>query len=291
MREIIYRILTIFHPFFQVLYRNRLRVLAYHTVPDKTLFDLQLHYLSNSYNLIDIQDLRLYLQGKKALPKYPLLITFDDGDISVFENGKPALEKYEFPSCLFIITSLINTNKEVWIKRVEVGEMAKGKSYKEARSMVKNLKNVQNKVKEAAMSNYPEISKKQLNTKMLQELQKSKMSIGNHSHTHPMFDKCSREELNSEIEQSKEIFNTLKMDGYSIFAYPNGNEDRLSEEILIEAGMEMIFLFDHKVNSKQINPFRISRIKVDTDIKLTEFKAKVSGIHPLILQLKKKVLG
>lgn len=43
-----------------------------------------------------------------------MLITFDDGDISVRENALDILKKHQVPSVLFVITSLINTNKAYW---------------------------------------------------------------------------------------------------------------------------------------------------------------------------------
>ena len=51
-------------------------------------------------------------------------------------------------------------------------------------------------------------------------------------------------------------------------------------------GMELIFLFDHKVNKKNLDPYNISRIRVDSDMTIEELKAKVSGLHPIIHHLK-----
>ena len=67
-----------------------------------------------------------------------------------------------------------------------------------------------------------------------------------------------------------------------IFAYPNGNYDGRVEEVLVENKIAMTFLFDHKINNSNIHPLRISRIKVDSDNDLHEFKVKISGFHPFL---------
>lgn len=289
MRAQLYYILNLFRPFVNILYTNRLRVLAYHDVPDKEAFNEHIQYLKSHYNLISVEELKLHFLGKTQLPKKPLLITFDDGDISVYENGLPVLQRHEVPSCLFIITSLINTSNDVWIRRVEAGEMSKGKSYSEARKVVKYLKDISNYERIQAMKDYAEVSNRQLNLNQLFSLKENRMYIANHSHTHPMFDRCSELELKEELQQAKNFFNSHNLEGYSVFAYPNGNADELSQAILTESGMEMIFLFDHKINPSSPDPKRISRIKVDADTEMKEFQAKVSGVHPLFLKFKNKI--
>ena len=289
MRAQLYELLNIIQPFIGGLYSSRLRVLAYHKVPGKEAFDRQVAYLKSNYNLVSVEDLQAHFKGKKKLPKKPVLISFDDGDVSVYDNGLPVLQKYEVPSCLFIITSLINTNQEVWIKCVESGEMARGRSYYEARKVVNYFKSLKNADRVRAMKDYRNISTRQLSSEQLIILKDSGMFIANHSHTHPMFDKCSEEEIVQEMQNTKQFFQAQQLEGYSVFAYPNGNADESSQRILLESGIDMIFLFDHKINPKTTDPKRISRIKVDTDTPLSEFKTKVSGVHPLILRLKNRL--
>lgn len=282
----LYSVLNNISPIFKKVYSRRLRVLAYHSVPDKKAFDAQLKYLSNNYNIINIDKLKAHLFEGQNLPKRPLLITFDDGDFSVYENGLPVLKKYKLDSCLFIITHLINSKESVWIKKVEKGEMNNGKTYADARKEVARLKKIPNSKRIEEMKKFPSVSEKQLSTKELLELSVNKVFIGNHTHTHPMLDKCNKKEIILELENARKTLLSLGFEGYDIFAYPNGNEDEASNKILKEEGIKMAFLFDHKVNSKNINPLSISRIMVDSNTELNEFKTKVSGLHPFLFNLK-----
>lgn len=286
MRARIFSSLNILHPFFKRLHSNRLRVLAYHTVPDKVKFEQQVAYLHKEYCIIGIEDLLDAVEEKKDLPNNSLLITFDDGDITVYENALPVLKKYNLRSCLFIITSLINTSREVWIKRIEAREMGAGKTYLEAREVVKHLKQVDNRKRLKEMEDCPEVLKEQLTDQQLHEMENEGMFIGNHTHTHPMLDRCTPGEVQEELDAAREVFQKFDLRGFQVFAYPNGNEDRSTRKVLEKNGIKLVFLFDHKINQPQLDPMNVSRIKVDTDTEINEFKAKVSGVHPFLFNLR-----
>lgn len=78
MRNIFYLFLSFWSPITRYLYRNRLRVLAYHEVPDPIAFEKQLRHLKTKYSIISISQLHDYLYsegGAYGLPKYPYLMT------------------------------------------------------------------------------------------------------------------------------------------------------------------------------------------------------------------------
>lgn len=286
MKSQIYRIVRPINFLFRFKYSHRPRVLAYHKVPDKTAFEKQVSYLNANYNIIGIKDLLLHFERNKKLPKNPLLITFDDGDVSVLENGLPILKKYNLKSCLFIITALVNTTEAVWIKRVEAKEMEEGKSYLEARQRVNEMKQMDNAARIEQMKKYPGVHQPQLSSNDLGKMQNDGMFIGNHTHTHPMLDKCSPAEIQQELNQAEKVFRSLNLKGFNIFAYPNGNTNDETEAILRNHGMKLVFLFDHRINEREIDPLKISRIMVDADTEINEFKSKVSGVHPFFFHLK-----
>lgn len=282
MRKKLYNALNYFQGVYLNLASGNLRVLAYHTIEDPGKFEKQLLYLKQHFNIIDLDTLKSHLKTESKLPKKSLLITFDDGDISVLENGLPLFKKYMIPSILFVITNLINTKEPFWWDQIRYylpGEEGEKKSWdvkkwpnKDRVDFLRNL---------IESSDKSELQKTQLSTLQLEQLQEAGMQIANHSHTHPMFNQCSAGELQEEIKTSSGILDKLGFQG-NIFAYPNGNFDPASEKALKDGGIEIAFLFDHKINTKQINPLRISRIRVDSDISIKEFKVKISGLHSYI---------
>lgn len=285
LRDFLYAFLDIFSSNYTSFKSSNLRVLAYHDIADEANFEQQINFLGSNFNIIDISKLERYLTFGERLPSNPLLITFDDGDISVFKKGLPVLKKYNVPACIFVITNLINSKNDFWWSTVRHREELAGKNILEIRKTVKRLKSMSNKDRLVELEKYPVAEKIQFTIDNLFELQKNNIYIANHSHTHPMFDNCTKEEIVSEIENSKKIFHDFGVGDYSIIAYPNGNYNDKSEEILIEEQVKMAFLFDHKLNKKNIHPLRISRIRVDSDTPISEFRVKVSGLHSLLFQI------
>lgn len=269
-----------------------LRVLAYHDIPDSNYFEAQISYLSANFHLLSIEELKDALFGSKILPANSLLITFDDGDISVYEKGFPILKKMNIPSAMFIITRLIDTQETFWCRWVEKVYEKEGKTYSTARAKVNELKKVPEEERRKYLSGIPKIESVQLTSSQIKTLNSSGMFIGNHTHTHPMINNCNAGQIKEEMAYARSKFQDVGLnDNFSVFAYPNGNWEPDSEKILIEEGIKMAFLFDHQLNENvsKIDPMRISRIRVNADDELSEFKVKVSGLHSKILNLRQKI--
>lgn len=75
-----------------------------------TLFESQLKYFKdNGYEVIPLRELVDYYLGKKqAPPPHSVVITADDGHISVHRDMLPLVRKYHIPVTLFIYPSAIS---------------------------------------------------------------------------------------------------------------------------------------------------------------------------------------
>lgn len=264
-----------------------LHVLAYHTVRDSTNFEIHLSYLKKNYSVISVDQLLEWYKSNIKLPKKPMLITFDDGDLSVYQNALPLLKKYKIPAILFVITDLINSQKAFWWDEFEyyLGREEGNKKAWEVKTWANNkreafLEELRNN------SSKPLLKYKQLTTAQLKEMQEAGIMIANHSHTHPMFDQCTDQELEYEIKSSIEILKDLGFT-HDVFAYPNGNYSELAEERLKEFGIKQVFLFDHKIHKSSLNPLRISRLAVNDNTPMWKFKLILSGWHTKLLPITK----
>lgn len=284
MRKIYYGLLGFIGGFYRFLIKNRLRVLVYHDVPDQKKFQNHIKYLSSTYSIISVDELITSIEGKAELPEYPLLLTFDDGYMSVFENGFPVLKQYKIPAVIFVVTDYLNKEKDFWWRNIMNNEKQKGNSEADGRAIINRMKKITNKQRLSYIERLPESKASQLNSKELKTLKNNHIFIGNHSHTHAYFDKCSPEEMEGELSKAKLVFKENDLEGYHVFAYPNGNATKVSEKVLKNNDIKLAFLFDHRINSKTIDPLNISRISTNADMPLSELKAKVSGIHSLIYQ-------
>lgn len=74
------------------------------TVPTKD-FEAEVKWLSEKgYTSISLRDIYLFSQDKFTMPKKPVIFTFDDGYLDVFQNAAPILKQYGFTGSFGIIT-------------------------------------------------------------------------------------------------------------------------------------------------------------------------------------------
>lgn len=108
-------------------------VFMFHTVHPES-FERQLQHLSrNGYRTIDTGELYSFLSGKTQLAGPSVMITFDDGERSLYRAAFPLLKKYGMKAVNFIVTGRVyetdrdrpNEGKQ-WLTWPEVLEMHAG---------------------------------------------------------------------------------------------------------------------------------------------------------------------
>lgn len=73
-------------------------------------FEDQMRYLSeNGYIAITINQLRQAIIHGSELPEKPVVISFDDGDISVYKNAFPIMQKYNFVGVAYLVSTYLET--------------------------------------------------------------------------------------------------------------------------------------------------------------------------------------
>jgi len=72
-------------------------------------FDKQMQYLKDkNYNVISMDTLADFINGKRSLPKKAVVITLDDAYEDNYLSAYPILKKYNFPATIFTPTGLVN---------------------------------------------------------------------------------------------------------------------------------------------------------------------------------------
>lgn len=98
-------------------YRNRVMVLMYHHVtpdmrregcitPQRLSKDLELLKL-NGFNIIPVEQLAAFTDGKVEVPPNAVVITFDDGYDDIYLHAFPVLKKHQVSSVVFIIGGMV----------------------------------------------------------------------------------------------------------------------------------------------------------------------------------------
>ena len=119
-------------------------ILLYHHVDEKldgsrynidpAVFDQQMKWLyDNQYTTITISQVASLILDGGQMPRRPVVITFDDGNIDVFTNAYPILDKYGFVGTFYIVDRYLNGKdmistdqvKELIQKGWEIGSHSK----------------------------------------------------------------------------------------------------------------------------------------------------------------------
>lgn len=268
---------------------SKVRILAYHEVKDPENFRKQLNYISKRWHVISISELEECLYSTNAvLPEKAVMITFDDGDYTVYKNGFPVLKDLGLSFTLFVITDLLNSEKSFWWDIVLKYSKGNRETLRRMKSIQNHARREEIKVFEAKLSP-EELVYRQLKVEELLEMIESGATIANHTHTHPILNNCSHSEIIEEFRKSKEVFERYNFNGYKYFAFPNGNQFSNQTTILSQFDFKLAFLFNHQIAYSSENPLQLSRLSVNSTTSLAKLKFILSGLHSQYLNLKKEV--
>jgi len=196
--------------------------------PDSTLFKKTINWLiENEFRFITFEELLLFKEGKININK-GVWLSFDDGWKGNMQNVLPVLSKYNIEATFFVSTNLM-IERCFWLtelRKSKYNRIYKTEGYKKLpESERKRLfESLDLPKKEESDSQF--FSKEDL----LYIAQKH--TIGNHTHNHVICTNCTEMELEQELLESSNVF--LSLLGYSpkIFAYPNGDYNQKTIEIL-----------------------------------------------------------
>lgn len=263
-----------------------MRILCYHKIHNTQLFEQQIVHLKKHYHILGIQDFLAKLETGFPFDKHDVLISFDDGDLSLITNALPVLQRHGVPAVAFVITSLINTVEPFWWDEVLY--------YTSSMETVRALKTVREEerlhtVEQLRSSGKERMLYPQLTVAQLKELEVGGIAIASHTHTHPLLDQCGEATLHYELTTSSRLLKEWGFRFHNVFAYPNGNSNKTVSDAVKAAGYRAAFVFDHAVTRNPISPFAISRLSVTDETPLWKFRLILWGLHSLQLQWRKKI--
>jgi peptidoglycan/xylan/chitin deacetylase (PgdA/CDA1 family) len=121
-----------------------------------------------------------------------------------------------------------------------------------------------------------------LNRDELKQLSSAGMSIGAHSMSHPLLSHSPPELARAEIAQSRTCLEAVLGKRVWAFAYPFGDPESVTPEILAmakEAGYALAFLNYGGGLGEDLPLYGIPRIHITASMGLAEFEAHVAGFH------------
>jgi peptidoglycan/xylan/chitin deacetylase (PgdA/CDA1 family) len=195
------------------------------SIPD---FQAQMNWLNEQgYTAITISMLVEALIEGGELPEKPIVITFDDGHMSVYEHAFPIMEELGFPGVFYIVANRIN--------------------------------------------NAPDF----VNIEQISTLVNAGWEIGSHGYTHLDVTK-NHSSANYEIGQSKADLQTALGAPIRTFAYPYGEIDPFTAQIVSNSGYRAGMGLGKSITHTWGNLFYLHRIEIHGTDTLEMFAARLT---------------
>ncbi len=231
---------------------ERFPILMYHSVDkvnrassvpghyvDPVLFKKQMRLMKRlGYQAIPLIDAAtLWAQGKRT-PEKTFAISFDDGLQNFHTHAMPVLSDVQFPSTVFLVTSLIGRTNE-WNR-------------------------TNNDVEEPLMS-----------VSQIKEAKGRLTDFGSHTQTHANLSVVGTDQAWKEISESKRDLESLLGEECPLFCYPYGGYLAETREMVAKAGYRAACSTLKGVNDGSIDKFLLRRINVRSDTIIPVFLYKL----------------
>lgn len=284
LRKLAFRLLcnSMFVSIWQILYQKRRpAILCYHD-PDPDIFSQHLDELKKRFNIISLHDyVKARINGTvEKLPKYPLIISLDDGHRGNFKLLEVIAKKC-VPATIFLASGVVGTNRHFWW------------TYVKSEQELRNLKNERNENMKRHMHQLG-FDEKAIHPDRqalsVEEIKTMAPYVDFQAHTrfHPVLPMCTIEEAQDEIHGCKqELSQNLSLNIYAL-AYPYGYYCDRDIELARKASYLCALTVDEGLNDNRTDLFRLKRIYMPDDADLAEVVIKASGIWAAVARLMRK---
>ncbi|MFN3148513.1 polysaccharide deacetylase family protein [Bremerella sp.] len=303
---------------------NILRVITYHRVDDPgenphlypgvhsatpEQFAAQLDQLQACANIVSLDDVLDAIEGRRRLPAKSVLITFDDA-YQNFEGAWQHLKSRGLPVVLFVPTSFPDhPENRFWWDRVHWAIRTTAKPQLELDGQTLPLESLKQKnhaarliaakVKETphrkAMPWIDTLCRELqedakpnevLSWKRLRELSEEGVTLGAHTHTHPLMNQIDLEEARDEASRSRDELQQRLGKEIRSFCYPAGGVSDEVAAMLREIGYTAAFTTQRGVNDLDAcDAMRLNRINVggrtSTNVMRMQFLSYARGLKPI----------
>lgn len=294
-----------------------------HLAVTKRRFEEQLLFLTKNFNPISLRVACERLAAGK-LEQDSVILTFDDGYRDNLTVALPLLEKYSVPATIFITTGFIETKHLPWWYEYEqLVSTAKalefswnGNRYSWHLNTPENrytamtaIGSMLGQVSSREQSLLLDVIREQSNVQELKNeeflswdeikfLSKHPLiEIGAHTHSHPVLNTLSTEDLSHELQHAREILTNIISKPIDFFTYPYGSRVQVGIrefDAAYRAGYKAALTsrYGHLFGSHRDRMLTLPRLHIDYTDSLFNFQQKLLGIDAMIhFRLQPKAIG
>lgn len=266
-----------------------------------TVFESQISWLSKRYRIVTLSEYLGCLNEKVSNRQRCVAITFDDGLKTTFESVYPFCEYNRIPITIFVSTLHLENGDLLWFSYLNA--LCSEKIYQSVKAddEIYDLSSLSYRQKAwhtlislAKASGDPMGFCKKLadfypipsdiasryggmtHSQILSAANSCMVEIGSHTVTHPFLSQLSGEAQNIEILRSKQILSDISGKPVRFFAYPSGDYDVNTLDIVEKVGFDAAFAV--KPKELGVNPLlEVSRMGVYSH-SLIKLALKTTGL-------------
>ena len=286
------------------------------TVVRKSDFLRQMEYVGRHYEIVSLET-ALNRTRREGRPGRPMaVVTFDDGDRGNASILLPTIQALNIPVTVYVATGQIVEQTPYWFDRVvnalqlerpatldlsafglgryAVNDTRGAENWRQIQRLLEGLKSLDTDKRAAAVDKIlsdlgglerrPACRIEPMNVGEIKTLASSSLvTIGAHSHCHSILTQLAPGEVEQSIKRSKDLLEKWTGRAVEHFAYPNGNYDAGTVDIVRQAGFRSAVTTEGRAWHLQDSPYAIPRVGVGRYDRPENFRLNlVGGIRRLL---------
>ena len=259
-------------------------VLNYHEVEPRR-FEKHLEFISSHWNIVSLDTLCEHIEAGKDIGN-SVVITFDDAFKSNV-NLLPAIQKYNAPITLYLVSSVIGTDGEFWPATVDslraIADAARIKDpvirdHEYYMSIPERQKNEEIS-RAVAQLQYSPQGRTALSLEEIDRMIRSGLvTVGSHCRSHPCLSMTSDDDAWEEISGSKRDLEAKLGVSVRHFSYPHGEFRDKHVTMVKRAGYASAATAVPELNTANTNLFKLRRICVGAEWSQWTLSCYMSGL-------------
>ena len=310
------------------VFSQSLTVLNYHRIDDPhvegfstfkpnvsatpSMFDRQMDFLTQKYNVISATDVVEWIRGDAQLPPRPALITFDDGYQDNYKNAFPILKARKLPAIIFLASNYMGNSTPFYWDLIAYCFYKTGKDFLDipsvgsfswkndvskdavAHQIIEAVKSMPDLDKSKLIESFPALMGVSLSKDVfkgmflswsdVREMTENGIEMGAHTASHPILTRISSDDAKAEIVKSKNKIEEEVGHLLHSFAYPNGQRTDFNADVIKavrDSGLQAAYTLlpgPTGFNTVKNKPFQIRRIFLGYKDTFPKFVGKLSGL-------------
>ncbi len=250
--------------------------------------------LKNAYDVVALETIPDYLNGKRTIERPLAVITFDDGYLDVYKQAFPVLRELDLPATVFLPTECVGHDKPLahdrlfWLlkqtfeREIPLGKllvnsgMEKDSAHEFAASrdrlaLTEKMVHLPSELRERIIGelerelgnfgSYPR-EYRLLDWEMIREMTRQKISFGGHTANHVVLSLEKDAAMADEIYSSKQKLERELGTESTSFAYPNGEYNAKIRRMIADAGYKIAVTTEKRINYAGADLLSLGRISL-----------------------------